>query len=110
MNVGTKDRDRPDVQAPRFNGPDYDPRRDNVRLTGQLLRVFEAMKSGAWRTVEEIAAITGDPPTSISAQLRHLRKPRFGGYTVERRRRTGNLSEYRVVVPPPPRPEQGRLL
>lgn len=28
----------------RFNGADYQPERDNARLTGQLLRVFDCMK------------------------------------------------------------------
>src|SRR5260370_389679 len=32
-------------------------------------------------------AWTPDPPASISAQLRHLRKPEFGGYAVEKRPR-----------------------
>lgn len=34
----------------RFNGADYQPERDNDRLHGQLLRIFDCMKSGAWRT------------------------------------------------------------
>lgn len=85
----------------RFNGSDYQPERDNARLTGQVLRVFEYMKSGEWRTLGEIAAATGDPPASISAQLRHLRKRRFGSHQVDKRHRgePGNgLYEYRVIV------------
>lgn len=76
-----------------FDGPDFDPERDQARLTGQLLDIFDLMKDGKKRTVEEIAERTGHPETSVSAQLRHLRKPRFGGYCVERTR-VGNTSYY----------------
>lgn len=84
-----------------FNGPAYDPRHDKARLTGQILRVFDAMRDGKWRTLGEIAALTGDGEASISAQLRHLRKPRFGGHTVEkspRGDRSLGLWQYRLTV------------
>lgn len=85
----------------RFNGDAYDPEKDLVRLTGQILRIFESMKDGRWRTLSEIEAATGDPQASISAQLRHLRKDRFGSHTVDRRHRgerEHGLFEYRLVV------------
>jgi len=69
-----------------FDGPDFDPERDQARLTGQMMDIFRLMKDGRKRTVRQIAAITGHPETSISAQLRHLRKPRFGGYAVQKER------------------------
>lgn len=82
-------------------GPAYQPQHDQVRLTGQIQRVYQCMKDGQWRTLDEIAVATGDPHASISAQLRHLRKDRFGGHQVDKRRR-GNpeagLYEYRVEV------------
>jgi hypothetical protein len=40
-----------------------------------------------WATLEELAEKTKFPPASISAQLRHLRKAKFGGWVVEKRRR-----------------------
>lgn len=83
---------------PRFNGPDYVPSRDDARLTGQILRVFTLMKDGQFRTLQAIADATGDPHASISAQLRHLRKRRFGGHTVEREHVGGGLFRYRLVV------------
>jgi len=85
----------------RFDGADYTPTLDKLRLTGQLLRVFNLMRDGAWRTLDSIAAATGDPAASISAQLRHLRKQRFGAHDVQKRRhgkKTSGLFEYRVVV------------
>lgn len=84
----------------RFDGACYDPAYDDARLTKQLGRVYACMADGTWRTLEEIAAHTGDPAASVSAQLRHLRKDRFGAYTVDRRPRgdrSHGLFEYRVT-------------
>lgn len=84
---------------PHFNGPAYQPQLDFNRLTGQMKRVKDLMIDGQWRTLGEIESITGDPQASISAELRHLRKSRFGSWIVDKRRR-GNriegLFEYRV--------------
>ena len=83
--------------APRiFAGSDYVPARDNVRLTGQLERVFDIMWNGQWWSLRGIAAATGDPEASISAQLRHLRKDRFGGHHIEKRYVGNGLFEYRM--------------
>lgn len=81
----------------RFDGADYSPVRDDVRLSGQLLRVWQTMQNGSWRTLDEISRITGDPAASISAQLRHLRKDRFGAHTVEREHISNGLYRYRVI-------------
>jgi len=84
---------------PAFDGSDYDPALDQARLTGQLRRVYDVMADGQWRTLRELEVATGDPTTSISAQLRHLRKRRFGAHVVEKRRRgeaKRGLWEYRL--------------
>lgn len=88
----------PTFGKPHFDGPTYDPARDKVRLTGQLERIFDLMKDGSWRTLSAIATRTGEPAPSISAQLRHLRKKRFGGHTVEKRHVGHGLFEYRLIV------------
>lgn len=84
----------------RFNGSDYVPSRDNARLTGQIQRVFEATADEKWLTLDELHQLTGDPHASISAQLRHLRKPRFGGHVIEKRQRGASqgLYEYRRLT------------
>lgn len=82
----------------RFNGPDYVHARDAERLTGQLRRVYVAMVDGRWHTLGDLAHLTGDPEASVSAQLRHLRKPRFGGHRIEKRYRGGGLFEYALLV------------
>lgn len=87
-------------QELNFDGPDYDPELDRDRLTGQILRVFNCMKDKEWRTLAEIEEETHDPQASISAQLRHLRKERFGGHTINKRRRGDpkqGLFEYQLI-------------
>jgi len=85
-----------------FDGPDYRRRFDYGRLTGQILRIYACMNDGRWRTLEEISSVTGDPPASISAQLRHLRKEKFGSHTIDKRargERERGLWEYRLILP-----------
>lgn len=82
----------------RFDGADYVPPRDDPRLTSQHKRLRALMKDGEWRTLSEIAQETGDPEASMSAQLRHLRKDRFGRHQVERRHEGGGLYKYRVTT------------
>ena len=82
----------------RFDGADYNHARDNARLTGQLLRVWNCMNCGSWKTLRQISDETGDPESSISAQLRHLRKPRFGSYVVEREYVRDGIYKYRLLV------------
>ena len=80
----------------RFDGADYVPARDDPRLQGQILRVWRALQDKDWHTLEEIAVKTGDPTPSVSAQLRHLRKARFGEHVIERRHIENGLYEYRL--------------
>lgn len=84
-----------------FDGSNYEEKYDKERLTGQILRVYECMKDGMWRTMDEISTITGDPQASISAQLRHLRKERFGSHIVDKRTRGDRykgLWEYKLSI------------
>lgn len=81
---------------PFRDGRTFDFRKDAKRLSDQHWRVLSLMRDGAWRTLAEIAAATKDPEASVSARLRDFRKPRFGAYTVERRRRDKGLHEYRI--------------
>ena len=67
---------------------------------GELLRVarrrqrdvlcdvmLSARQCETWLTLDELSKLTHYPPASISAQLRHLRKPEYGGFAVEKRPR-----------------------
>jgi hypothetical protein len=84
---------------PRFAGSDYSPAHDDARLSGQAERIFNLMKDSRWRTLGEIEEATGDPQASVSAQLRHLRKKRFGSHDVQKRprgARENGLWEYAI--------------
>jgi hypothetical protein len=58
------------------------------------------MGDGEWRTLAELSRATGIPEASASADLRHLRKSRFGGHTVNKRRRQpeGATWEYQLIL------------
>lgn len=84
-----------------FNGSDYVSELDRDRLSSQTKRIFHLMKDKKFRTLKEIEEITGDPQSSISAQLRHLRKGRFGSHTINKQRRspsTSGIFEYQLIV------------
>lgn len=82
----------------RFDGETFDAKQDGARLTSQLYLVRDLMLDGCWRTLPTIAELTGGSESGVSARLRDLRKTRFGGYVVERRRTAiPGLFEYRVL-------------
>lgn len=81
--------------APRFDGP-FLIKSDHARLGRQLAAVREAMAGGAWMTLQTLSLYTGAPEASVSARVRDLRKPKMGGYTIERQR-VGNQFFYRMV-------------
>jgi hypothetical protein len=62
--------------------------------------MLAAGKYGAWMTLRELSRLTRYGETSISAQLRHLRKAACGGYVLEKRVRTPEVvsSEEHFVV------------
>lgn len=85
----------------KFDGPTYEPALDRDRLGRQLKKVLYEMAKGEWLTLAELEARIWEPQASISARLRDLRKPRNGGYTIERRRRgeaARGIFEYRMVL------------
>src|ERR1700756_2852035 len=63
--------------------------RVRLRPQREVLRdvMLSANECGAWLTLAELSAMTRYPAASISAQLRHLKKPRFGNYELEKRMR-----------------------
>lgn len=75
---------------------------DHERLSKQIDRVHAIVSDGAWYAVSDVRQAiqrrfgVSDPENSIQAQLRNLRKSKFGGYAIERRR-IGNLWEFRMV-------------
>ena len=51
--------------------------------------LLSATECGSWLTLRELSRLTQFGEASISAQLRHLRKPKYGRYVVEKRIRRG---------------------
>lgn len=87
----------PGPDAGRFAGSDVDQATDGPRLQTQLERIEAYMADGNWRDVEHIARHLDIPANSVQAQLRNLRKPEFGAYDVESRRKDdGGATYYRV--------------
>lgn len=80
------------------DGETFDAKRDGKRLNAQAADVFRLMQDGKWRTLSDIADATGHPEASVSARLRDLRKPKLGGFTVERRHVEGGTWQYRVIA------------
>ena len=89
------------MENPDFDGSNYNRDLDKVRLAGQMKSIFYVMKDSEWRTLNEIAEITGFGEASISAQLRNLRKEKFGSHIVNKRRRgekNKGLWEYQLIA------------
>jgi hypothetical protein len=88
-----------------FPGPS-DPTKPE-RLSKQHEAIRTLMSDGSWRTLENISEEVERrfqvkaPPASVSAQLRHLRKPEFGSYTVQKTHIRNGLYLYRVLKPQP---------
>lgn len=74
------------------------------RLGGQTKAVKDVMLDSQWRTLPELAEEihvrlkVRASEAGVSARLRDLRKPRFGSHTVLRRKRIGNLYEYKLIL------------
>ncbi len=68
-------------------------KRTVLRTQREVLRdvMLSAGGCGAWLTLHELASLTHYGEASISAQLRHLRKPQNGGFVVEKRLRVGQV-------------------
>lgn len=87
-------------QPSLFDGDTYEPVHDARRLTTQLDRVRTFMCDGLWHTIAEIHDAVGGSQAGISARLRDLRKPKNGGFEVQRRRVSPpdrGLFEYRML-------------
>lgn len=88
-------------------GPAYDKTLDSDRLEHQYERIRNFMLDDQWRSLAEISTQLGYPESSVSANLRHLRKEQFGGHTVNKRRRLDHHGialgswEYQVKKPVP---------
>jgi len=97
--------------TPNFAGAAYDPNLDRRRLGVQIERIRSYMLGAGWRTLLEIRrsleafhSPSVFPESSVSAQLRNLRKRPYC-YRLQRRRRAGvhgpgaGIWEYALLPP-----------
>lgn len=83
-----------------FDGPhDPDDETKDPRLSRQLVRVYEYLRDAypESRTLDDISTACGGTTASVSARLRDLKKPRFGGFLVRKMHVSHGLYKYRVV-------------
>ena len=82
-----------------FDGPQLadDTDEQDARLKRQIVRVYEVMRDGKARTLDELAVEADAPAASVSARIRDLRKPRFGGFAVWTKDRGHGQFTYRLV-------------
>lgn len=94
-------------RRPEAFGPDYDPYADGWRLGKQALGVFNALRSGEWKTLPEIGETVDGLSSAHSARIRNIRDwlQEKGVGTILRRQREGarrgNI-EYRMIRRAPP--------
>lgn len=87
-----------------FDGETFEPKLDAQRLGSQLKAVEATLLKGEWYSIPQLALALRKRgincrEASISARIRDLRKPKFGGYTVERSRAgKDGLFEYRIAT------------
>ena len=83
--------------TPEFDGDDYVSSRDKPRLTLQIHQVRMYMENNDWLSVKQISNYLNFPEPSVSAQIRNLRKKRFGNRVVERRYQGNGLYEFKLM-------------
>ena len=89
----------PPPPAPDFDGGTYEQEVDKKRMTAQLSLVRELMSDGRWWSIAQLADAIWKSgymatPQGISARIRDLRKARYGGREVDRRRKTPASGDY----------------
>lgn len=67
-----------------------------IKLTTDMSKVLDILLDHKPHLVKEIAGRLSLPECSVSAQIRHLRKEKFGAYTVKLIRITKSLSAYQL--------------
>lgn len=97
-----------------FDGKTYNEARDKVRLSTQLGRVLDVLKFNSHAayseslTLTQIAEKVKAPESSVSARLRDLRKPKFGGHDIQKRNCGGGKWVYWLRFAQPKAPIESK--
>ena len=79
-----------------FRETTFDPVIDRPRLDTLRGRVQETMKDGCWHKLSDLALCCGGSEAGVSARIRELRRPEYGGHNIIKRRvANGGLWEYK---------------
>lgn len=81
----------------KFDGETYVAKNDKDRLKAQLERVRALVLTGRKWTLKQLTSFAGGSEAGVSARLRDLRKPRFGGYRIDRTRTKDGLHFYQYI-------------
>ncbi len=85
------------LTQPHFDGTTYSPELDQTRLGRQLDLVAFRLSDGHWWTLGALQGVCGGSEAGISARIRDLRKARYGGHLVQRKRLEGGQWAYRMI-------------
>ena|SRR3990167_874785 len=87
---------------------DFYPHGDNItekeksKMTGARNDVFQIMRDGAWRTIEQIQGMMFEfcPSQSVTIYLRSFREAQYGSYIVKKKKLgRGRVFQYQVLFP-----------
>jgi hypothetical protein len=69
-----------------------------TRSQREVLRdvMLSAAECGGWLTLRELSKLTNYGEASISAQLRHLRKPKYGSFVIDKQVRQDDMDHVYV--------------
>ena len=84
-------------EKPMFDGESFDKVQDQARLMSQLARVRAFLSDGQWHTLYDVHRVCGGSESGCSARIRDLKKDRFGGLIIEKRRQSAGVWLYRMV-------------
>jgi DNA-binding NarL/FixJ family response regulator len=87
----------PYEDLPLFDGAVIDHKVDQKPLEKQLKAIYNLMQDGVYRSLSDIATKLNIGESSVSAQLRNLRKERYGGFEVQKTR-VDRLWLYRLAL------------
>ena len=82
---------------------------DVPRILTQFDELLNIMLYRGWFTLSRLHDLTGIPEASISAQIRHMKKPQFGSYIVNKRRMLNSAIWEYQCLPPIPNGQLGLL-
>ncbi|PCJ55047.1 MAG: hypothetical protein COA79_21155 [Planctomycetota bacterium] len=79
-------------------GDSYKNNLDGHRIGNLMSTIKSIMWDDNWHTLPELSDTTNAMTTSVSASIRHLRKVKFGGHNIIKRRiRSSGLWEYKLI-------------